>query len=131
MDHKALAAEAAKSKAAACPIDHNAPGAAAVFASGSGGLNPLNNMPDLSATDKAPGQQLDLGTERTLSSIPRPKADGAEVWEYPSEQQFYNALVRKGWETPEDSMEVIGEFQASGSADSSGYPQLCQRGGLG
>lgn len=28
-------------------------------------------------------------------------------WEYPSPQQFYNALVRKGWETPEDSVETM------------------------
>jgi hypothetical protein len=29
------------------------------------------------------------------------------VWEYPSPQQFYNALVRKGWETPEESIEMV------------------------
>ncbi|GAA5870658.1 hypothetical protein JCM3774_001718 [Rhodotorula dairenensis] len=28
-------------------------------------------------------------------------------WEYPSPQQFYNALVRKGWETPEESVEMM------------------------
>lgn len=28
-------------------------------------------------------------------------------WEYPSPQQFYNALVRKGWETPEESVDMM------------------------
>ncbi|WWC73043.1 uncharacterized protein I206_107008 [Kwoniella pini CBS 10737] len=89
--------------AAKCPIDHNA-------------MNPLNNIPtNLSSITKQPGQQLDLPTERTKSTIPRPKGEnpGGEsygtgsVWDYPSPQQFYNALVRKGWETPEESIQVV------------------------
>lgn len=28
-------------------------------------------------------------------------------WEYPSAQQFYNALVRKGWETPEEHVDMM------------------------
>lgn len=36
-----------------------------------------------------------------------PPADKNEAWEYPSPQQFYNALVRKGWETPEESVEMM------------------------
>ena len=28
-------------------------------------------------------------------------------WEYPSPQQFYNALVRKGWETPEEHVDMM------------------------
>jgi cytochrome c heme-lyase len=76
-------------------------------------LNPLNSIPlGLSATDRAPGQVLDLPTDRTASTIPRPKTDDPEtdasgVWDYPSPQQFYNALVRKGWETPEESIETV------------------------
>lgn len=55
-----------------------------------------------------------------MSSIPRPQnaqpSEGDEIypedvhngkWEYPSPQQFYNALVRKGWETPEESIEMV------------------------
>lgn len=74
-----------------------------------GALSPINNIPvGLSATEKAPGQELDLSTERTLSNIPRPQEEGeAPVWEYPSPQQFYNALVRKGWETPEESVQTV------------------------
>ena len=67
----------------------------------------------LSATDKAPGQILDLPIDREVSTIPRPKLgdatdeDHAGKWEYPSPQQFYNALVRKGQETPEESIEMV------------------------
>jgi len=47
-----------------------------------------------------------LPTDRTASSIPR-TSDVGGVWEYPSPQQFYNALVRKGWETPEEHVETM------------------------
>lgn len=63
-------------------------------------------MPNLSQ-EKAPGQTLDLPTSRTLSSIPKTNTDDGNVWEYPSPQQFYNALVRKGWKTPESEIPVI------------------------
>ncbi|KAF7983384.1 hypothetical protein HWV62_22389 [Athelia sp. TMB] len=82
----------AKSAGAQCPIDH-----------GAKGLNPLNQMPDL-AQQRAPNQQVELPLERTVSSIPR---DPSAKWEYPSPQQFYNALVRKGWETPEEHVETM------------------------
>lgn len=85
--------ESQSQKAAQCPVDH-------------GKLNPLNHMPDL-ANARQPGQAMDLPTTRTESSIPR---DGKEKWEYPSPQQFYNALVRKGWETPEEHVEVMVEI---------------------
>lgn len=95
-------------------------------------LNPRNNIPNLKQAP-APGQKAPLPLERTISSIPRagvpggspsacPVASGsgaaapttdaaapakADQWEYPSPQQFYNALVRKGWETPEESVEMM------------------------
>ncbi|WFD27709.1 holocytochrome-c synthase [Malassezia nana] len=107
------------------------------------GLNPLNNMPELTQ-DRAPNQRMDLSRERVVSSIPRAptsaapgdspygaasphvsndqgagakpsscpvdhgdRSDGSGYWEYPSPQQFYNALVRKGWETPEESVDMM------------------------
>lgn len=79
--------------AGGCPVDHSK-------------MNPLNNMPNLSQ-EKAPGQIIDLPTSRTLSSIPKTNTDDGKVWEYPSPQQFYNALVRKGWKTPETEIPVI------------------------
>lgn len=39
-----------------------------------------------------------------------PHRDDTKVWEYPSPQQFYNALVRKGWETPEEHVETMVEI---------------------
>ncbi|GCE97549.1 holocytochrome c synthase [Zygosaccharomyces mellis] len=77
------------------------------------GLNPLNNMPAFLSANKQQGQTLDLPTERTTSSIP--KGDNTnEHWEYPSPQQMYNAMLRKGKidpntgeEIPEDAVESM------------------------
>ena len=88
-------------------------------------------MPSLSQS-RAPEQKSLLSTERVVSSIPRAqsspapgaspydsasacpvkhdgsaKEDQTDKWEYPSPQQFYNALVRKGWETPEEHVETM------------------------
>lgn len=92
---------AAANAPAKCPIQHDA-------------LDPTTHMPVNLSLSRQPDQKLDLPTERTASTIPRPSsAPGGEAygtgntWDYPSPQQFYNALVRKGWETPEDSVEVM------------------------
>lgn len=79
-------------------------------------LNPLNNMPSFIPSTKQPGQKLDLSADRTVSSIPKGdnnKVD-KEFWEYPSPQQMYNAMVRKGKlgtnpseEIPEDALESM------------------------
>lgn len=61
-------------------------------------------MPTL-AQERSPGQQMDLPLDREVSSIPR--ASNSSKWEYPSAQQFYNALVRKGWETPEEHVQTM------------------------
>ncbi len=91
---------------AKCPIDYEK--------SSPTGFNPLNSIPlGVSATTRAVNQVLDLPTDRETSTIPRPKSpipdaeDEGPTWEYPSPQQFYNALVRKGWETPEESIEMV------------------------
>ncbi|PPQ67876.1 hypothetical protein CVT25_010315 [Psilocybe cyanescens] len=84
---------ASAAKVAECPIDHDA-------------VNPLNQMPSLSQTPSN-SQSVHLPTNRTESSIPR---DQGARWEYPSPQQFYNALVRKGWETPEEHVVTMVEI---------------------
>lgn len=73
-------------------------------------LNPSNNMPDL-RNAKQSWQKIDLPTEREISTIP--KNDGS-LWEYPSPQQMYNAMVRKGkidsvtgQEIPEEDVESM------------------------
>ncbi|KAI8142707.1 cytochrome c/c1 heme-lyase [Fennellomyces sp. T-0311] len=68
-------------------------------------LNELNMMPSQISQEKQQDQQVDLPTERVISSIPT--ANKTSKWEYPSPQQFYNALRRKGWETPEEEIETM------------------------
>jgi cytochrome c heme-lyase len=84
-----------------CPIDHSS-------------LNPANQMPNLPQTPMS-SQSIELPTERTMSSIPRAIDTEAgtgprQTWEYPSPQQFYNALVRKGMETPAEHVETVVEI---------------------
>lgn len=100
--------KAASAQPAQCPIQHSAsvqPPAQCPISheSSSSQLNPLNQMPTLSQAPAA-HQQIALPTEREQSSIPR---DTSVKWDYPSPQQFYNALVRKGWETPEEHVETM------------------------
>lgn len=55
-------------------------------------------------------QKKPLPTNRIRSSIPRGaiKEEDKEKWEYPSEQMFYNALRKKGWEgVNEDDIPAI------------------------
>lgn len=57
--------------------------------------NPLNYMFSDLSQERAPAQTVSLPTEREPSSIPKGSGDGN--WEYPSPQQMYNALLRKGY----------------------------------
>lgn len=67
--------------------------------------NPLNYMyPDLSQ-DKAANQTFALPIDREPSTIPR--GDGQGMWEYPSPQQMYNALLRKGGDTDITAVESM------------------------
>jgi cytochrome c heme-lyase len=109
VDHASLAKHAQSSSSAArCPVDHassskSSSTTAAQCPVQPETLDPRNNLPILTQS-RAPSQTVDLPTDRTTSSIPRATADN---WEYPSPQQFYNALVRKGWETPENEIETM------------------------
>ena len=44
----------------------------------------------------APDQPFPLPTERQSSNIPKFGKEG-ETWTYPSEQMFWNAMLRKGY----------------------------------
>ncbi|PLB50536.1 cytochrome C1 heme lyase [Aspergillus steynii IBT 23096] len=69
-------------------------------------LNPLNYMFSSISQDRAPNQTVDLAVDREVSSIPRGDATGN--WEYPSPQQMYNAMLRKGHtDTPQDAVEAM------------------------
>jgi cytochrome c heme-lyase len=109
VDHASLAKHAQPSSSAArCPVDHASSSKSSSTTPAQcpvqpETLDPRNHLPILTQS-RAPSQIIDLPTDRTTSSIPR---DTAENWEYPSPQQFYNALVRKGWETPENEIETM------------------------
>ncbi|KAL2845322.1 cytochrome c/c1 heme-lyase [Aspergillus pseudodeflectus] len=69
-------------------------------------LNPLNYMFASISQERAPNQTLDLPVDRELSTIPRGDSEGN--WEYPSPQQMYNAMLRKGYtDTPQDAVEAM------------------------
>lgn len=68
-------------------------------------LNPLNNMPLELSNKRVENQTQNLGLDRERSTIP--KGDGS-LWEYPSPQQMYNAMLRKGYsDTPIDAVEAM------------------------
>jgi cytochrome c heme-lyase len=90
VDHSAMKKKAAAAPAE-CPVKHD-------------DVNPRNQMPNLPQHSISMNQEASLSTERVSSSIPR---DERSTWDYPSPQQFYNALVRKGWETPEEHVETM------------------------
>jgi len=63
-------------------------------------MNPTNMMPAPNQ-QPSPDQPFPLPTERVKSSIPNPNT--GETWVYPSQQMFWNAMKRKGWQWgPED-----------------------------
>lgn len=79
--------------------------------------NPLNYMFSDLSQDRAQNQAVALPTEREPSTIP--KGDGQGNWEYPSPQQMYNALLRKGYTdtdaTAVESMVSVHNFLNEGA----------------
>ncbi|XP_033115153.1 cytochrome c-type heme lyase-like [Anneissia japonica] len=51
----------------------------------------------------APDQPFPLDTNRQHSTIPKAGTDG-ETWVYPSQQMFWNAMLRKGWRWKEEDI---------------------------
>lgn len=68
---------------------------------GSEKIDPANMMPEEAKQLPSPGQPFPLSTQREVSSIPRSGKDSN--WVYPSEQMFWNAMLRKGWRWDNDS----------------------------
>lgn len=76
----------ATTPASECPVQH-----------GPNDINPLNMMPPANQ-QPAPDQPFSLSTDRQTSSIPKVTEDGSQqFWQYPSQQMFWNAMLRKGW----------------------------------
>ena len=70
-------------------------------------INDKNLMQQNESQKQWPGQKMSLDTERVVSNIPNANEEG-EMWIYPSEQQFFNAMKRKGWrQTQEKDMNSV------------------------
>ena len=67
------------------------------------GVDPTNMMPPPNQLP-APGQNIPLSTDREVSNIPRASESADDKWVYPSEQMFYNAMIRKGWKVEKDEL---------------------------
>lgn len=101
-----------------CPIPHDQrPTESNKDASLLSKLNPLNYMFSEISQAPAPNQNYALPTERDPSTIPKGTGDGN--WEYPSPQQMYNALLRKGYTdtdvTAVESMVAVHNFLNEGA----------------
>ncbi|GFG33847.1 hypothetical protein Cfor_11048 [Coptotermes formosanus] len=120
--------------AAGCPV------------AGNDDINPLNMMPPPNQLP-APDQPFALPTERQISSIPKAGTEN-EFWVYPSQQMFWNAMLRKGWRwkdediAPKDMDDIIRIHNANNEqawqevlkwealhAKECGYPKLKSFGG--
>lgn len=64
-------------------------------------VDPSNMMPPPNQSP-SPDQPFSLATEREESTIPR--AGSGKNWVYPSEQMFWNAMLRKGWRWKNDDL---------------------------
>ncbi|KAI1334554.1 cytochrome c heme lyase [Xylariaceae sp. FL0016] len=101
----------------ACPVKHAPNAAEPDTQSTLSKLNPLNYMFREISQAPAPDQTYALPTSREPSTIPRGDGDGN--WEYPSPQQMYNALLRKGYDdtdvTAVESMVGVHNFLNEGA----------------
>ncbi|KAF1947651.1 hypothetical protein EJ02DRAFT_332773 [Clathrospora elynae] len=93
-------------------------------------LNPLNNMFSELSNERADTQAQALPLDRERSTIP--KGDGS-LWEYPSPQQMYNAMLRKGYTdtdiTAVESMVGVHNFLNEGAwAEIMGWERRFSRG---
>eukprot|EP00092_Neocalanus_flemingeri_P027982 GFUD01030379.1.p1 GENE.GFUD01030379.1~~GFUD01030379.1.p1 ORF type:complete len:247 (+),score=59.70 GFUD01030379.1:41-781(+) len=93
-----------------CPIqDMSGPSSAGVGPDGAGVgadggvVDPRNLMPPPNQRP-AINQPFPLPIERQKSTIP--KSGTEETWVYPSQQMFFNALLRKGWEFGPDTIQA-------------------------
>lgn len=82
------------------------------------------------------GQKIPLSTQRETSSIPRGDAEETEAkrpshqpdnsprWMYPSEQQFYNAMVKKGYRPPVESIPDV--LRIHNAVNERSWSQVCK-----
>ncbi|XP_068604144.1 holocytochrome c-type synthase-like [Brachionichthys hirsutus] len=82
-----------------CPPCETAAAAGAAMSD----VDPANMMPPPNQVP-APDQPFHLSTVREESHIPRHSTE--KKWVYPSEQMFWNAMLRKGWRWRDDDLEA-------------------------
>lgn len=118
VDHGKVTADAKASSGGGCPIDHGSVGSCPVEhpVPNKDVNNPLYNAPANDFTfdqSRSVDQKSNLSVKRAVSSIPKgdftpdhqPKA--SEKWVYPSEQQYYNAMKRKGYSPSETDIPAV------------------------
>lgn len=66
-------------------------------------LDPTNMMPPPNQRP-SPNQPFELNTNRETSTIPKGGVENETKWQYPSEQMFWNAMLRKGWRWEKDAL---------------------------
>lgn len=66
-------------------------------------IDPRNMMPPPNQL-KAKDQPFELETDRQISRIPKAGSND-EYWVYPSQQMFWNAMLRKGWRWKDASLD--------------------------
>lgn len=89
-----------------------------------------------------PGQKIPLSTQRVISSIPRGNNEDKQLdnkqqtkvpahqptnsskWQYPSEQQFYNAMRKKGYQPPVESIPSV--LQIHNAVNERSWSQICK-----
>lgn len=75
-------------------------------------------------------QSVMLSTERSISTIPKGEytphhqPEQTEKWVYPSEQQYFNAMKRKGWNPQEADVPVI--LAIHNAVNEKGWTQIKQ-----
>ncbi|XP_067950811.1 holocytochrome c-type synthase-like [Watersipora subatra] len=111
IDHK-QSTEITPNRPSVCPIQHSSGSLAETqkqypsecpmnAANHSDYIDPTNMMPAPNQRP-APDQPFDLSKDREVSTIPN--ASGG-AWTYPSEQMFWNAMLRKGWRWKDEEIE--------------------------
>lgn len=93
-----------KLQASQCPINGGAGCDSAALDNSSDVLDPSNMMPPPNQ-QPSPGQPFPLPINRQVSSIPRGGTGKDENWVYPSQQMFWNAMLRKGWKWQQDEVQ--------------------------
>lgn len=106
-DEKDSCPSTAKTRSA-CPVDHT-----------KWNMNPLNHMEEIPNQElSSGGAKCNLSQQRVSSTIPKgdytpehqqvtDDQTKSPLWVYPSEQQYYNAMKRKGWNPQERDMKSI------------------------